>query len=53
MMSPGPTTRLFPSLMVPLTDGPLRILVTSLSGADGFPFSIVPPVQSVPPPETI
>ena len=52
---PTPTLRLTMSpSSVPVQDGPLRILVTSLSGAERVPFTICPPVTSVPePPMTI
>ena len=51
MMSPTLMTRLVNPTIVPLHDGPLRIVVTSLSAGERRPLTIVPPVISVPLPE--
>lgn len=52
MMSPVLTTRRTTSpTIAPLHDGPFRIVVTGLPGADRVPFMITPPVMSVRLPE--
>jgi hypothetical protein len=55
MMSPVLTTFLTMSAptAIPLHDGPLSTLVTSPSGGDLRPLTILPPVTSVPLPEMI
>ena len=53
-MSPTTTSRLCTSpTMLPLHDGPFRVVVTLLSGPVMRPFKIYPPVISVPAPETM
>src|SRR3954468_23552396 len=55
MMSPTFTCFLTTSLpiMKPLQDGPFKIFVTSASGPDLRPFTMCPPVTTVPAPDVI
>ena len=46
-MSPVFISRLVYPTIVPLQDGPFRIVVTSLSGAERLPLTMVPPVIRV------
>src|SRR5579862_1947168 len=47
IMSPTLMSRVVYPTMTPLQEGPFRVVVTSLSGADRLPLTMVPPVISV------